>query len=610
VNWQHLRAFFWLRWRLAVNQWRRGGALNAVLMIVLAVILAVVAVPLFFVCLAIGVFAFPKAQPDVLLIVWDALVLGFLFFWMIGLVAELQRTEALSLSKFLHLPVSVNGAFVINFVSSLVRLSLVMFVPVMLGLALGLVVAKGPAALAVVPLTVAFLLLVTAVTYQFQGWLAALMSNPRRRRTVVVVTTAVFVLIFQLPNLLRLAVPGPGGGRLTEANKFLDEMHDLERARQSGQIDQTEFLRRQEEASSRYQASNQAANAELKQMVRLVNLAVPLGWFPLGVMYAAGGNVWPALGATLAMGLVGVACLWRSYRTTVRLYQGEFTARKGAKRPTVAKAAKAAAPARDRLKARVPGLPEPVAAIALGGFWSLVRSPESKMMLMTPLILAAVFGSMVLRSSSEMSAPLRTLLAVGALEMSLFGALQLMANQFGFDRDGFRVYVLCSAPRRDILLGKNLAFLPLAIGMAGVLVLIIQVLRPLRWDHFVAMVPQFVAMYLTFCLLVNVLSIMAPMYIAAGSMKPSSPGFLAILLQVALVLVFFPLTQVPTLLPLGVEALLEWQGWTFGLPVYLLLSLAQCAVVVFVYRAVLAWQGDLLRSREQKILETVTTRAG
>ncbi len=51
----------------------------------------------------------------------------------------------------------------------------------------------------------------------------------------------------------------------------------------------------------------------------------------------------------------------------------------------------------------------------------------------------------------------------------LFGFVQLMANQFGFDRDGFRVFVLCAAPRRDILLGKNLAFVPVALVMVLVI---------------------------------------------------------------------------------------------------------------------------------------------
>ena len=51
--------------------------------------------------------------------------------------------------------------------------------------------------LPVLLLLAAFLLMVTALTYQFQGWLAALMSNPRRRRTVIMVMTVIFVLIVQ-----------------------------------------------------------------------------------------------------------------------------------------------------------------------------------------------------------------------------------------------------------------------------------------------------------------------------------------------------------------------------------------------------------------------------
>ena len=37
MNWQHLRAFVWLRWRLLANRWQRGGTVNAVLMTIVAV---------------------------------------------------------------------------------------------------------------------------------------------------------------------------------------------------------------------------------------------------------------------------------------------------------------------------------------------------------------------------------------------------------------------------------------------------------------------------------------------------------------------------------------------------------------------------------------------
>ena len=145
--------------------------------------------------------------------VWDGLVVAFLFFWMIGLIAELQRTDSLSLTKFMHLPVSLNSAFLINYLSSLLRLSLIIFVPVMLAYSLALIAVKGITMVPVLLLLAAFVLMITALTYQFQGWLASLMTNPRRRRTVIVVATAGFVLIMQLPNLLNFLGPWRRGDR-------------------------------------------------------------------------------------------------------------------------------------------------------------------------------------------------------------------------------------------------------------------------------------------------------------------------------------------------------------------------------------------------------------
>ena len=113
------------------------------------------------------------------------------------------------------------------------------------------------------------------------------------------------------------------------------------------------------------------------------------------------------------------------------------------------------------------------------------------MMLLTPLIMAAIFGSMLWRSGTSIPEPVRPLVAIGAMVFVLFGVLQLMGNQFGFDRDGFRVFVLCAAPRRDILLGKNLAFAPLALGIAAILLTVVQVVCPMRLDHFLAMFPQY-----------------------------------------------------------------------------------------------------------------------
>lgn len=617
MNWQHFQAFVWLRWRMMVNQWRRAGAFNAVLMMVFAGGAVVVAAPLLIGSFALGVYAIPMGTPMHLLYVWDGLIVAFLVFWMTGLSMELQRTEPLSLSKFLHLPVSVKNAFLINYFSSLLRLSLIISVPIMLGYSLALVFVKGAMLLPVLPALAAFLLMVTALTYQFQGWLSSLMNNPRRRRLVVVATTVILILAAQLPYLLSsnfasfLTSPADQLRQLAKEK----EMAELDRAFQADEFDANEFTRRQKELVDHDELATKQADSEHTEKVEgpalLANLVLPIGWLPLGVKGAAEGRLIPALLGILGMTLIGSASLWRAYRTTVGIYQGQASAR--GSQPSSRVASTSAGLGKKRtllLERRIPGLSEPVAAIALGGLRSLLRSPEAKMMLLTPLIMAVIFGTMLSRGIGlqNISDWIRPLFGIGAMFVVLFGVLQLMANQFGFDRGGFRIFVLSAASRRDILLGKNLAFAPFVAGMALVLLVAVQVFVPMRVDHFLAMFPQFVTMFLLFCLLTNLLSIYAPIYIAAGSLKHSKPKMSAVLLQMLMIMILFPLTQVPTLLPLGIEALIKSQGWIAQVPVYLILSLLQCAVVVLIYQLLLTWQGGLFQSREQQIVEIVTNR--
>ena len=615
MNWQHLQAFVWLRWRMMVNQWRRAGAFSAVLMMVLAVGAVVAAAPLFIGSFALGVYAIPKGTPMHLLYVCDGLIVAFLVFWIIGLVMELQRTEPLSLSKFLHLPVSVKNAFLINYFSSLLRLSLIIFVPMMLGYSLALVFVKGAMLLTVLPALAAFLLMVTALTYQFQGWLSSLMSNPRRRRLVVVAVTVIFVLGAQLPSLLSSNVAPFLTSQAEQLRQLTKEMDELNRAFQANEVDGKEFTRRLKELVDHDELATKQADSELPEQVEgsalLANLVLPIGWLPLGVKGAAEGRLIPALLGILGMTLIGSASLWRAYRTTVGVYQGQATVR--GSQPSSRVASTPAGLGKTRtllLERRIPGLSEPVTAIALGGLRSLLCSPEAKMMLLSPLIMAVIFGTMLLRRSGlqNVSDWIRPLFGVGAMFVVLFGVLQLMSNQFGFDRGGFRIFVLSAASRRDILLGKNLAFAPFVAGMALVLLVAVQVLVPMRVDHFLAMFPQFVSMFLLFCLLTNLLSIYAPIYIAAGALRHSKPKMSVVLSQLLTFVILFPLTQVLTLLPLGIEVLTKSQGWIAQVPVYLILSLLQCAVVVLIYQLLLSWQGGLFQSREQQIVEIVTNR--
>jgi ABC-2 type transport system permease protein len=567
VTWAHLKAFLWLRVRLLRNQWRRAGPVNAVLMGLIAGGAAATAGPVFVATLALGAYLVPRTQPIHLLYAWDALVAVFLFFWMIGLVADLQRNEPLSLSKFLHLPVSANGAFLINYLASLVRLSLVVFVPIMLGLALAQVLVEGAARLVVPALLAAFLLMVTALTYQFQGWLGALVSNPRRRRTVMVVVSGAFVLVCQLPNLANFYTPWGVQGHTEQADR---------------------------EAATR-----------LATVARTANALVPAGWLPLGATAAAEGRFAPAALGLLGMTVIGAGSLWRAYRATVRTYQGQATAR----RARVPRTVEARPPGALPLGSRLPGLSEPAAAVALGGLRTLARAPEAKVALLMPLMMLFAFGSMIVRQRHAIPQEARPLLAISAMVLVLFGMLPFMCNQFGFDRDGFRVFVLGPTPRRDILLGKNVAYGGVTLAAAVVLLAIVQALCPLRFDHVLAMAPQYVSMFLVFCLLMNLMSIYTPLPVAAGALKTGSPKLTTVLLQLLMFMVVFPISQSVTVLPLAAEAALRALGWGAGVPIYLLLALLECAALAALYALSLRWLGDLLQGREQAILEVVTGRA-
>ncbi|MFL5342515.1 MAG: hypothetical protein ACJ8F7_20405 [Gemmataceae bacterium] len=611
MNLQHLKTFIWLRYRLRVNQLKRGGVVNQVIVILVTIALTIGAIGSFFGGLAIGLFAFRHAPFPVRMWVWDGLLLAFLFSWMIGLLTDLQRSDGLSLEKFLHLPVSPVGAFVINYVSSLFTISMVLFVPGMSGVILGQTISDGPVMLLAFPLLAALLLAVTALTYQFQGWLATLMSNPRKRRTVIVIITMSFVLVGQLPNLINMAVRPWEQKPNDPSLAYMARLKELNQEFAEGRLSQEDLQRQMTEATQEYQAVQQKKNQtdweDLERTTRVINAAVPPGWVALGAADLSRGAVLPALLGGLGLGLVGSFSLWRAYRTTMRYYTGHDQG--GGAKPKAPVAAKPTDPSKVRMvEWQLPGVPEQAAAVAAAAFRSLLRAPEAKIAMIVPVILAVVFGSVFLSMRVTPPPMVRPLIAFGAIVMVLVCSVQIAGNQFGFDRAGFRAYVLSPVPRRHVLLGKNLAVAPFSLGMIALAIVVMECLCPMRVDHFLAAFARAVAMYLLFCLLTNVVSIFAPIPIAAGAMKATQVKLTPVLAHFGL-LFAFPLVFGLTLLPLGLEFLLEELTGVSFLPVELPLMLAILAGVLYLYRGGLNVLGRLLADREQKVLEIVTSKS-
>ncbi|HSQ57375.1 MAG TPA: hypothetical protein VLM40_16755 [Gemmata sp.] len=610
MNFEHFKAFLWLRWRLRASQFLRGGSVDAVLFTIIMAIGVIAAVTLFIFGISVGLSAFEGAAPYVHLFTWDGIVLALLFLWMMGLMTALQRSEALSLDRFLHLPVSLSAAFLINYVSSLFNVTLILFVPGMVGLILGLTIAKGPLMVLALPLMTAAIFALTALTYQFQGWIASLMANPRRRRTIIVIITAAFILVAQAPNLMNLARPWD---TVTEPyNQRQKRMEEASKALESHHLTPEEYKRRVDEIDEGYDAEQKLKNQQaLDRAVRtahIVNAVLPPGWLPLGVEGLAEGAVIPALLGTLGLTLIGSASLWRAYRTTLRIYTGHYTAKE--RKETTSASPPPRDPTKTRLvEWRLPWIGEHASAVAAAGFRSLIRAPEAKMAFLAPLITVVVLGGAMASGAQDRAAALRPLMAYGVGAMVMFIAgIQLMGNQFGYDRAGFRVYVLSPISRRDILLGKNLAFAPLVLGLGFLGFVIAGVVYPMRVDHYPAVLLQLLSTFLILCMMSNVLAILTPIPLAAGSLQPSSVRAGPIVMHL-LAMLCLPILISPVLAPYGLEVILAELDVARGVPVSLMLSLVILAVVGFVYRWVIGRQGVWLATREQKILEVVTSRA-
>jgi len=307
---------------------------------------------------------------------------------------------------------------------------------------------------------------------------------------------------------------------------------------------------------------------------------------------------------TAGLLIIGGLGLRRAYRATLRFYQGETNGKKTAK-PSIQLQSAPERPG-TLLEKKLPGIPEEAATLALASFRSMTRAPEVKMALLTSFVMVAVFGVMLLsRNSNAPSERALPFIATSTAVFVQFGMLQLLFNQFGFDRDGFRVLVLLPVSRRNILLGKNLAFLPITLGLGLLLLAALKIVLPVSWLTMLATGLQLWAASLLVCLAGNIASVLAPYRIAAGSLKPTKTSAKTTVL-ILLFHLLFPILMLPMFVPPGVELACGLFGWLPPAPLNLLCSLLLVAVVACLYWFSLGQTGRLLERREKEVLRAVT----
>jgi ABC-2 type transport system permease protein len=565
VNWEQLKAIFWLRWRLTRNQWGRSKhGVRGPVAIIIFIAACLLGALCFFAGLIGAALGLRNARSDEVMITWFILVSVFLMFWILGLLAELQRSEAIDLQRLMHLPVQLGQIFVVNYFASHFALSIIIAVPAIFGLSIGLALARGALMLLMLPLALGMIFMITAWTYCLRGWLAALMTNPRRRRTIIAGLTFAFVLLVQLPNLY--------------LNVF---SHSHVRG----------------------------STLPLSRILAAQKLLPPF-WVSLGAKYLVEENPAPALLSTIGFLSFGALGLQRAYRSTLKFYHGETSDDASASPQSSAIPSVNHAPAQTiptALEGKLPGISEEASAVALASFRSILRAPEIKMSwamsLVVPLIVAA---TTIFRARVHLPASFKPFLIPSVITFSLFTQVQFLSNQFGFDRDGFQTFVLSPTRRSAILLGKNIAASPVIFGSGALWLILACIFVGLPLFTALAAFFQIASMALIATVFGNFISIYLPFRIRTASLRPTKisggRGLLVVLCQL-----LSPLLLIPVFIAPIAEFLCHLSGITTAFPINLALSIIITLLAIVLYWWSLPSLGQQLQQREIKILEALTT---
>ena len=577
MNWSQLWTILWLRWRLTRNQWSRHGTVTAVISVIVTILLVATGAAGGIGGFLLGALGKVGASPAAMLGLWDVLVGAFLLFWLIGVLSEIQRSEAIDIGKVLHMPISLKGIFLVNYVASHLTLSIIVFVPWMVGLTAGFAWRRGWAMVLMLPLVMGFLFSVTAWTYWLRGWLVAmLVRNPRRYRAIVAGVTIVFMLLSQLPNLITNA-------------RFGHNRRSYERTGRA--------------TSPIQPPTGRDAGAGIPPVVLLLHKAVPPLWVGNGAMSLATGHPWPAVLGTAGAFVIGGLGLAGAYRSTRRFYVGRGAVPRAKRKRKKAQVSVAAGTFLER---RLPGIPEEAAVVALATLRSLTRATEVKMALASTIPMVLLYAGMMFFSTSPVPANGTQLFyATGIALLPFLGVMQILDNQFGFDRSGFRTLVLSPAPRWQILLGKNLALLPILLGFGLIYVALAGLVRHIPPVILLAALVQLLAAFVLLSLYGNFLSISMPLRVASGSLKPTKVSTARTLL-VMLSFLLFTAIGAPIVLPAVLALVFCGTGGPSAERMTLLFSAVELVILAVLYPFGLRRLGARLQRREKEILRIVT----
>ena len=196
IFFRQLVALVAVRIRLSRNQQLKVGKINFYLSRVVYLLLGITSFGSFLTTAIGGAYFFGNFSEQRCYTFWSVSILGFVIYWLIMFVGQIQQTETISFEKLLHLPLSVKAAFFLNYLSSYANSATWLCCPFLFGLSIGMIAAKGAVMWKLFFATLAILLLMTALSYQIRGWFAGLMQNKRLKSFVLLaVPLSAFMLL-------------------------------------------------------------------------------------------------------------------------------------------------------------------------------------------------------------------------------------------------------------------------------------------------------------------------------------------------------------------------------------------------------------------------------
>ncbi len=660
----HFQTFVWLRWRIRTNQLRHGSSLGKALAAILLVSFAMAAIGLFVMGGMLGAFV-PRFVPrENYFLVWDGFIALFCIIWVIHVATDIQRSDAITFDRILHLPVAFSQAFALNYLSTLMSMTLLSLCAFFFGFIFGSCFSIGPIAL-LFPIPFAFFLVaITALTYQLQGWLAAIMSNPRRRQMIMIALPLCIIVISQIPAFFatRFAKSGSERARIRELpipprasipavpsqvistppsdseneaqigvehpvpsiSSIESTPEDLEPLGATKSLDATEEAARiasdYRQKKELRESEDAATSALWIGRFRLFNLLIPPLWMA-GCIESIMSGTLHVFWLTGAMALVGFVSLKRNYRQTIRFYQGQTDSRATEPRALAAVIGNnlrktrlgSAAPSSDEksvllVERSVPFVSEETAAIITMTLQSMTRAPEVKLYLLLPLIAPFILFGVLQSWQLPRIDELKAAVIVGFTSCSLFITSGLLGNYFAYDRAGFRAFVLSPIRRERILLGRNLATAPFLLLQSFLLALAIGVYFGMAVDKMLCSLFLSASILPLYGLLTNIMSILTPFPLAAGSIQPKQFNLIPILFSLLLSMIM-PAITVLALFPLGLEWVIDRFVPAMGFfPFAFLLSILWLTGSIAIYCWLLPWEGKLLANREKELLRVVTSK--